>query len=166
MGGPVSVTLGSQQERIIRSKHKGPGFKNCSVFQISTQSQHIWRLLFSLLNDPVTLITIQILIWVCCVLIVAGGIFSCSVWDLVPRPGIEHGPPALGAWTLSHWTTSEVLATEVLCREQPLALAIPKASPQCTAVLSHQPLYPVLYRDKVHIKSTTLTIFNCSVQCC
>ena len=114
MGGPVSATLGSQQEHIITSKHKGPVFKTCSVFQISTQSQHIWQLLFVLLNDPVTLITIQILIWVCRVLIVAGGIFSCSMWDLVPRPGIEHGPPALGARTLSHWTTSEVPATEVL----------------------------------------------------
>ena len=24
------------------------------------------------------------------------------------RPGIEPGPPALGAWSLSHWTTREV----------------------------------------------------------
>ena len=28
--------------------------------------------------------------------------------DLVPRPGIEPGPPALGAWGLTHWTTREV----------------------------------------------------------
>ena len=33
---------------------------------------------------------------------------SCSVWDLVPRAGIEPGPPALGAWSLSYWTTREV----------------------------------------------------------
>ena len=32
---------------------------------------------------------------------------SCSMWDLVPWPGIEHGPPALGAWSLSHWPTRE-----------------------------------------------------------
>ena len=32
---------------------------------------------------------------------------SCSMRDLVPRPGIEPGPPALGAWTLSPWTTRE-----------------------------------------------------------
>ena len=31
--------------------------------------------------------------------------FSCSTWDLVPCPGMEPGPPALGAWSLSHWTT-------------------------------------------------------------
>ena len=30
------------------------------------------------------------------------------VWDLVPRPGIEPGPPALGVWSLSHWATREV----------------------------------------------------------
>ena len=28
--------------------------------------------------------------------------FSCSMWDLVPWPGIEPGPPALGAGSLSH----------------------------------------------------------------
>ena len=29
--------------------------------------------------------------------------------DLVPRLGIEPGPPALGAWSLGYWTTREVL---------------------------------------------------------
>ena len=33
----------------------------------------------------------------------------CSLWRLVPRPGIEPGPLALGAQNLSHWTTREVL---------------------------------------------------------
>ena len=70
---------------------------------------------------------IYLFIWLLCVLVAARGIFvegslveacgifscgmrtlSCSVWDLVPWPGIEPGPPALGAWSLSHWTTSEV----------------------------------------------------------
>ena len=27
---------------------------------------------------------------------------------LIPQPGIETRPPALGAWNLSHWTTREV----------------------------------------------------------
>ena len=35
---------------------------------------------------------------------------SCSMWDLVPWPGIKPGLPALGAWSLSHWTTSEIPA--------------------------------------------------------
>ena len=49
---------------------------------------------------------------------------SCGVWyllvaacgllvvacmqDLVPRPGIKPGPPALGVWSLTHWTTRGV----------------------------------------------------------
>ena len=33
---------------------------------------------------------------------------SCSTWDIVPWPGIEPGPPALGVQSLSHWTTREV----------------------------------------------------------
>ena len=36
------------------------------------------------------------------------GTLSCSMWDLVPWPGIEPGSPALGAQSLSHWTTREV----------------------------------------------------------
>ena len=32
---------------------------------------------------------------------------SRSVWDLVPWSGIEPGPSALGAWSLSHWPTRE-----------------------------------------------------------
>ena len=30
------------------------------------------------------------------------------MWDLVPWPGIELGPPPLGARSLSYWTTKEV----------------------------------------------------------
>ena len=32
---------------------------------------------------------------------------SCSMWNLVPRPGIKPGAPALGAWSLSRWITRE-----------------------------------------------------------
>ena len=31
-----------------------------------------------------------------------------STWNLVPQPGIQAGPPALGAQSLNHWTTREV----------------------------------------------------------
>ena len=34
----------------------------------------------------------------------------CSMWDLVPWPGMEPGPPALRALSLCLWTTGEVLA--------------------------------------------------------
>ena len=35
-------------------------------------------------------------------------VFSCSMWDLVPWPGIEPRLPTLGMRSLSHWTTREV----------------------------------------------------------
>ena len=41
-------------------------------------------------------------------LVIACGIFICGMWGLIPWPGIELGPPALGAWSLSHWATREV----------------------------------------------------------
>ena len=49
------------------------------------------------------------------VLVAARGIFitACGIlvaacmWDLVPWPGIKPGPPALGAWSLTHWTSRE-----------------------------------------------------------
>ena len=54
------------------------------------------------------------LFWLRQVLAVARGIFSCGMrplscgmWDRVPWPGIEPGPPALGAWSLTHWTTGK-----------------------------------------------------------
>ena len=46
--------------------------------------------------------------WLCYVLVVAFRIFSCGMWDLVPRPGNKPGPPAFGVRSLSHWTTREV----------------------------------------------------------
>ena len=33
---------------------------------------------------------------------------SYDLWDLVPWPGIEPRPPALGVQSFSHWTTREV----------------------------------------------------------
>ena len=34
-------------------------------------------------------------------------ISSCSMWDLVPRPGIKPRSPTLGEQSLNHWTTIE-----------------------------------------------------------
>ena len=47
-------------------------------------------------------------ICLCWVFIVACRIFSSGLWDLVPSPGIEPRPPALGAQSPSHQTTREV----------------------------------------------------------
>ena len=37
------------------------------------------------------------------------------MWDLVPWPGIEPGPPALGAQSLSHWTARETPVVDFYC---------------------------------------------------
>ena len=39
---------------------------------------------------------------------------SRSIWDLVPWPGIEPGPPALGTWSLNHWATREIPKLAIL----------------------------------------------------
>ena len=49
-----------------------------------------------------------ILVAVCWIFSCGTWTLSCGIWDLGPWPGIEPGPPALGAWSLSHWTTREV----------------------------------------------------------
>ena len=50
-------------------------------------------------------------------------LFSCGtqtlswgLWDLVPWPGLEPGPPTLGAQNLSQWTTREVPSLFILMR--------------------------------------------------
>ena len=42
------------------------------------------------------------------VVVAACRLFSCGLWDLVPRPGTEPRPPVLAVPSLSHWTTKEV----------------------------------------------------------
>ena len=61
-----------------------------------------------------TLKTMYSFTWLRRVFIVACRTFSNVVWDLVPRPGIEPRPPALGARGLSHWATREVPPPERL----------------------------------------------------
>lgn len=45
---------------------------------------------------------IHLFMWLHQVIVVAPRIFSCDVWDLVPRPRIKLRPPAWGAPSLSH----------------------------------------------------------------
>ena len=72
------------------------------IFTASVKTRHLFQLLILLR------IYISLIIWLFQVLAAACGTFSCGKWDLFPWPGIEPGPPALGAWSLSHWTTREV----------------------------------------------------------
>ena len=47
---------------------------------------------------------------------------SCSMWDLIPSPGIVPRPPALGEKSLSHWITRKVPGLFVLNPTVPLGL--------------------------------------------
>ena len=49
--------------------------------------------------------------------LVAWEIFSCDMWDLVSRPGIELHASVLGATSLRHWTTRDVPKGLILDRK-------------------------------------------------
>ena len=61
---------------------------------------------------------------------------SCSMWDLVPCPGIEPRPPALGAWSLGHWSTREVFISVSLHLYVSLCIWL-------SLCLPHSPLSPL-----------------------
>ena len=71
---------------------------------------------------------------------------GCSMWDPVPWPGIELGPPALGGQSLSHLTTREVPALSFMMQ--------PQKSPCITSTVLHwlqqsQASHPI-FKEKVH----------------
>ena len=74
----------------------------------------------------------------------AGSLAAACTRDLVPRPGIEPGSPALGAQSLSHWTTREVPRTEskslFVAAEVQLQPPISSPRPLCP----RQPRWPSL----------------------
>ena len=47
-------------------------------------------------------------IWLYWVLVATPRIFSCSMWDLVPQPWIEPGPPVLGVQSPSPSGSREI----------------------------------------------------------
>ena len=51
---------------------------------------------------------LSLFIWLSQISVVACRIFSCTMWDPVPRPGIKPGPLTLGMQSLNHWTTRGV----------------------------------------------------------
>ena len=40
------------------------------------------------------------------------------MWDVVPRQGMEPGPPTLGVQSLSHWTNKEIPAIPLLLKRK------------------------------------------------
>ena len=97
--------------------------------------------LFSLLRLHRVLVAVEILVEISSCRCCTRGIFRCNMWDLVPWPGIEPRPPALGAWSLNHWTIREVPAVLLkmwplrplvskIMRDSRLKMYIPRPSPE------------------------------------
>ena len=91
-------------------------------------------------------------IWLHWVLVTPCGIFnlcrimrtlSCGRWDLVPWPGIEPRPPALGVWSFSHWTTREV--PSVVCRLPVEGTVCPQLGPKTAPCIDSVP-FPGCFR--------------------
>ena len=57
---------------------------------------------------------IYLFIWPHQILVAAWNLFGFDMWGLVPWPGIEPEPPALGAQSLSHWTSRKSLKNHFL----------------------------------------------------
>ena len=91
-----------------------------SVVYLLPSEIHLCRLFF--------FFNIYLFIWQYWVLVVACRIFSCSMWALLPWPGLRPSPPALEAQSLSHWTTREVPVGSLLLIFKDLALLSPKES--------------------------------------
>ena len=57
------------------------------------------------------------------------------MWDLVPPPGIEPRPAALGTWSLSHWATREVPEELQEALGQVFEMSRPQAPPHLSLLL-------------------------------
>ena len=79
------------------------------------------------------------------------------LWDLVPQPGIELGPPGFGVRNLSHWATREVLLSYFLKHTHTYTCTIflPYSFSQCQAT-----------QEKKLLPCPTLLNFNWEHQVC
>ena len=51
-------------------------------------------------------------------------IVAFELWDLVPQPGIEPGPPALEAWGLSHFLHIPKKVADMTVHPEPLQVCL------------------------------------------
>ena len=91
--------------------------------------------------------------------LVSTGTLSYIMWDLVPWPGTEPTPPALGVWSLSPWNTREVPLFWTLIQHCPIHVLF--VMRKCTArtALSYQPktASKLLIRADVRVQASILT---------
>ena len=113
--GPAEVKVSKEifnkatLEVTLRPKIGLPG--NWASRPVSPSLLFLVSTLPSLLSSPLSyfFLFFLYLFWLCWVLAAAYGLLvAACMRELVPRPGIEPGPPALGVWNLTHWTTREV----------------------------------------------------------
>ena len=98
------IKLRSKKKQKKKQKNKNkPWGLALSWMQSSSRT---WMMVFFFLF--LKFIYLYLFLWLCWVLVAACKIFSCGMWDPVPRPGTEPGPPALRLQSPSHWTTREV----------------------------------------------------------
>ena len=87
----------------------------CDVFRLVIRVLCAWKgqddyrwILIIIVKYPVLTLFGELFFFLILFIYLSALGLSCSMWDLAPWPGIEPGPPALGAQSLSHWTTREV----------------------------------------------------------
>ena len=80
----------------------------CSVEEICKGLVLIAKPLCAFYYDALWLMQFFLFFFLIFIVYLAAPGLSCSMWDLVPWPGIEPGTPALGAQSLNHWASREV----------------------------------------------------------
>ena len=84
--------------------------------------------------------------------------------NLLPWPGIESGPPALGAWSLSHWITQEI-QTISMFRESPGGLVVRIPGFHCSSTSSIPDLETEVLQGVLHGQHTQTHTHLCICVC-
>ena len=118
------------------------------------------------------IIYFYLLIWLCWVLVVACGIFSCSIltfscsmWDIVPQPGVEERSPRQEYGVLATGPPGKSLTHPSLAPQIPE----PSGSPQATQVVGLKVKHRTICQGSSHPqeKLPFLSLFDANCfSCC
>ena len=86
----------------------GKSVKYSAVWMFLNLGYCLLMIFSTLLLVSLSFFFFNLFTWLRWVLVAACKTLGRGVWDLVPWPGIEPGPSALGAWNFNHWTTRDV----------------------------------------------------------
>ena len=88
---------------------------------------------------------------------------SCGMWDLVPWPGIKPGPPAWGAWGLSHWTTKQKsLLLSPFQSHWPFGVLRTKQAPPCLKNVLYSTMGQEHSKPGIHLANFLPSSKSCS----